>query len=122
MGWIWNQVKSGSKVKFVIWEDWQGRQIDVPEPDSLVYYNPKGGTYYHRSTFCYSASRVTFQPLEYGMLEEEPYSRLKTCAYCTPPLRENEIHERNAQYAEGGDHDELMTSLREGYYEYLRQN
>lgn len=121
MGWIWSQLKSGSKVKFVIWEDWQGRQIPVPAADTPLYYNPNKGQYYHRSSFCYSAKQVTFQPFEYGQLEEEPFAKLKACPFCTPVRREGEIAEINERYAAGGDHDELLTSLREGYYEYLNQ-
>ena len=122
MGWIWNQLKSGSKVKFVIWEDWQGRQVSYPDPSLQLYYNPKGGQYYHSSSFCYSASGVTFQPFSYIQLEEEPFSKLKFCPYCVPALRQGEIDEINAAHALGGDHDPLLTSLREGYYEYRKQN
>ena len=122
MSWIWNQVKSGSKVKFVIWEDWQGRQIAVPDADTPLYYNPNKGSYYHRSSFCYSAKAITFQPFTYGELDQEPFSKLKQCPFCGPPLREAEIQAVNERYAEGGDHDELLTSLQAGYYEYLQQN
>ncbi|MBQ8073400.1 MAG: L,D-transpeptidase family protein [Clostridia bacterium] len=122
MSWIWNQVKSGSKVKFVIWEDWQGRQIAVPDADTPLYYNPNKGNYYHRSSFCYSAKAITFQPFTYGELDQEPFSKLKQCPFCGPPLREAEIQAVNERYAEGGDHDELLTSLQAGYYEYLQQN
>ena len=122
MAWLWGQLKSGSKVKFVIWEDWQGRQIPIPAADTPLYYNPNKGQYYHRSSFCYMAKSVTFQPFEYGQLEEEPFSGLKRCNYCAPPQRVAEIEEINAKYAPGGDHDELLTSLRQGYYDYLREN
>ena len=121
MKWIWNQVKSGSKVKFVIWEDWQGRQIDSPDADTPLYYNPGKGQYYHRSSFCYCAKNITFQPFAYGQLEEEPFSKLKACPFCVPPMREEEIRKINETYAAGGDHDELLTSLQAGYYEYLQQ-
>ena len=122
MAWIWSQLKSGSKVKFVIWEDWQGRQIDTPSADTALYYNPNKGQYYHRSSFCYSAKSVTFQPFTYGELDQEPFAKLKACPYCVPPLRESEIDAINETYAAGGDHDELLTSLRAGYYEYLQEN
>ena len=121
MSWIWNQVKSGSRVKFVIWEDWQGRQLDIPDADTPLYYNPNKGRYYHSSTFCYSAKSVTFTPFTYGELEEKPFSGLKACEYCAPPMREAEIRERNETYAAGGDHDELLTSLQQGYFDYLEQ-
>ena len=122
MGWIWSQLKSGSKVKFVIWEDWQGRQIPVPDAGTTLYYNPNKGQYYHRSPTCSSAKKVTFQPFTYGELDSEPFSKLKPCDYCVPPMRESDIQAVNEVYAEGGDHNELLTSLQAGYYEYLRDN
>lgn len=122
MAWIWGQLKSGSRVKFVIWEDWQGRQIETPAPDTVLYYNPNKGQLYHRSSFCYSAKKITFQPFSYGELEEAPFSKLEACPYCAPPRRAGEIAEINARYAFGGDHDELLTSLRQGYYDYLKEN
>ena len=122
MYWIWSQLKSNSKVKFVIWEDWQGRQIPVPDADTALYYNPNKGRYYHRSSFCYSAPKVTFQPFSYGELEEAPFSKLIACPYCAPPSREKEIQAVNETYAPGGDHNELLTGLQEGYFEYLSNN
>ena len=122
MSWIWKQLKNGSKVKFVIWEDWQGRQMDFPADDMPLYYNPDRGQYYHRSSFCYSAKAITFQPFSYGQLEEEPFSKLTACPFCAPPARRADIQAVNDKYAAGGDHDELLTRLREGYYEYLRGN
>ena len=122
MSWLYNKLKSGSKVKFVIWEDWQGRQIPVPSSDTQLYYNPDKGSYYHRSSFCYCASKITFQPFSYGQLEEEPFSKLQACPYCVPPMRVGDIQAVNEKYAPGGDHDELLTSLREGYYKYLQEN
>ena len=122
MAWIWNQLKSGSRVKFVIWEDWQGRQISVPPADTPLFYNPNKGQYYHRSSFCYSAKSITFQPFTYGELDQAPFSKLKACPYCVPPQRESEIDDINARYAAGGDHDELLTSLQAEYYEYLENN
>lgn len=119
MAWIWSQLKSGSRVKFVIWEDWQGRQIPTPSADTVLYYNPNGGDYYHRAENCYMAKKVTFSPFLYSQLEEEPFAKLKFCPYCGPALRESDIAEINAQYAEGLDHDENLTRLRQEYYEYL---
>jgi hypothetical protein len=88
----------------------------------VLYYNPNKGQYYHRSDFCYSARKVTFQPFTYGQLEEEPFAGLEPCPYCVPPIRESAIAAINEAYAFGGDHDELLTSLRAGYYEYLEEN
>jgi hypothetical protein len=43
------------------------------------------------------------------------------CPYCTPVRRKAEIMEINAVYAPGGDHEELLNSLRKDYYDYLAQ-
>lgn len=121
MAWIYSRVKSGSHVKIVIWEDWQGRQIPDPDPETVLYYNPDKGSYYHRSESCYCAPSVTFTSFPYSLLEEEPFSGLQACPWCVPPRRPEEIAEINALYAEGGDHDELLTKLREDYYAYLEE-
>ena len=121
MSWIYSRIKSGSKIKIVIWEDWQGRQLPEPDPDTVLYYNPDKGNYYHRSAQCYCAPSLTFTPFRYAQLEEEPFSRLEACPWCVPPRRLSDIAEINALYAEGGDHDELLTQLRSDYYEYLEQ-
>ena len=110
MKWIWDNRQD--EIKIIIWEDWQGRQIPIPEDDTVLYYNPNGGSLYHTSSFCYSAPKVTFEPFTYGQLEEEPFSKLKRCGYCTPPLRVGEIEEINAVYAPGGDHDPILTEAR----------
>lgn len=110
MRWIWDNRKD--EIKILIWEDWQGRQIPIPEDDTVLYYNPNGGSLYHTSSFCYSAPKVTFEPFTYGQLEEEPFSKLTRCGYCTPPLRVSEIEEINAAYAPGGDHDPILTEAR----------
>ena len=38
------------------------------------------------------------------------------------PPSEADILAINEAYAPGGDHDELLTSLRTGYYQYLEEN
>ena len=126
MAWIYKRVRDldlCGRVKIVIWEDWQGRQLPVPDPDTAVYYNDNGkGQYYHRGEKCNSASSVTFSPFRYSQLDEEPFSRLKACPWCNPVRRESEIEEINQRYAPGGDHDELLTELRQEYYEYLEKD
>ena len=110
MSWIWNNRKD--EIKIMIWEDWQGRQIPYPSSETVLYYNPKGGSLYHSADKCYSASKITFQPFTYGELEEGSFAKLKRCTYCTPPLRMAEIDEINALYAPGGDHDPILTEAR----------
>ena len=114
MQWLWDNRKKNTKL--VIWEDWQGRQITVPEDDFLLYYNPSGGTYYHSQETCYSAkSGMTFTPFTYGELETGDFAKLKRCPYCAPVLREAQILEINETYAPGGDHDPVLTAAREKY-------
>ena len=121
MAWIYGRIKSGSKVKLVIWEDWQGRQLPIPDPDTPLYFNPEGGSYYHRTESCYMAKKVTFVPFKYSQLEEGVFAKLKFCPYCAPAMRLKEIEEVNEFYAAGGDHDENLTRLRQDYYDYLAQ-
>ena len=121
MAWLWSQLKSGSRVKFVIWEDWQGRRIPPVDPNTVLYYNPDGGDYYHRAETCYMAKKRTFQPFLYSQLEEGEFAKLKFCPYCAPAMRAADIEAVNSRYAPGGDHDENMTMLRQDYFDYLRQ-
>ncbi len=113
MGWLWNNYKQNTKL--VVWEDWQGRRIEIPSDDTLLYYNPKGGQYYHSAEHCNSVNRpsIVFESFSYSQLDEEPYASLKRCEYCTPVLRRAEIEEINQVYASGGDHDPILTEARE---------
>ena len=110
MAWIWNHYRKNTKI--LIWEDWQGRQIPMPSEEMNVYYNPKGGQYYHSQDRCSSAKNRVFEPLAYGSLIEEPYSKLKTCEYCAAPPRPEVIEAINELYSPGGDHDPVMTEAR----------
>ena len=100
MGWIYGRIKSKSKVKIVIWEDWQGRQLPIPSDDTVLYYNPNKGANYHSSPYCRMV-REKFLPLTeftYGELDEKPFSKLTPCPGCAPmPRREkiDEINEKN---------------------------
>ena len=126
MAWIYNKLYKNrslvGKVKIVIWEDWQGRQLPIPSDDTVLYYNPNKGEYYHRLDHCKNGAGITFSPFTYGELEEGSFAKLKTCPYCTPARRRAEIEEINATYAAGGDHEELLNSLRKDYYEYLAKD
>ena len=112
MAWIWANHKKNTRI--IIWEDWQGRQIQIPPDDLQLYYNPKGGTYYHRADHCNRVARagVTFQSFSYGELDMPPYSKLAWCEYCVPALRKAEIGSINALYETGGDHDPILTEAR----------
>ena len=100
MRWIWNNLRDKMSTRMVIWEDWSGRQIAIPEADTPLYYNPKGGRDYHDSPTCYGVADK-YEPLTaftYGELEDEAYCKLKVCTYCNPPLRQAVIAEKNAIY------------------------
>jgi len=114
MGWIWAALNKNSKTRLLIWEDWQGRQIEIPPDDFQLYYNPNKGQYYHSKETCDSTrTGITFKPFSYGQLEEKRFARLKRCEYCAPTLRRAEIEEINRIYAFGGDHDPVLTQARE---------
>ena len=110
MLWIWKNKKPN--MKLVIWEDWQGRQIPYPSDDTVVYYNPDGGESYHSSETCYSSKNTVFSPITYGEINQEAYSHLTRCTYCTPPMSKAEIDEINLLHAPGGDHDPILTEAR----------
>ena len=125
MAWIYNYIKKNNlvgKVKIVIWEDWQGRQIPVPDPDTLLYYNPNGGQYYHSQDHCKNGKGITFTAFPYSQLDEGSFAKLQRCEYCTPYLREAEISAINAIYAPGGDHEADMNEARKEYYDYLAKD
>jgi len=115
MSWIWNNRIRNTKL--LIWEDWQGRQMEIPADDFPLYYNPDGGEYYHSSSFCYMAPKRTFEPFTYGQLEDEGFAKLKRCTYCAPVFRRADIEERNAEYAPGGDHNAVLTDQQQKQYE-----
>ena len=122
MAWIYRQISQKSlvgKVKIVIWEDWQGRQLSVPSDDTVLYYNPNKGQYYHRLDHCKNGAGITFTPFLYSDLDEGGFAKLIACPYCVPVRRKAEIEAVNETYAPGGDHEELLNSLRKDYYEYL---
>ncbi len=114
MGWIWNRLKNNSQTRLMIWEDWQGRQIDIPSDETLLYYNPGRGEYYHAKETCLSTrAGLKLKSFAYGRLEEKPFSRLKRCEHCAPALRRAEIEAINAKYAFGGDHDPILSEARQ---------
>ena len=114
MGWIWNRLKNNSQTRLMIWEDWQGRQIDIPSDETLLYYNPGRGEYYHaKATRLSTRAGLKLKSFAYGRLEEKPFSRLKRCEHCAPALRRAEIEAINAKYAFGGDHDPILSEARQ---------
>ena len=94
--------KDKNCVKLVIWEDYEGRQVVIPDDDTPLYYNPNGGSMYHSVADCPSVKKK-FLPLKaftYGELDGEPYSRLTACPYCQPSPRRAVLEELNRQHLE----------------------
>ena len=55
------------------------------ESESVVYYNPDGGQYYHAKPECETMSSEYYslmQPISEDKLASEPYSALKRCVHC----------------------------------------
>ena len=114
MEWIWDHRADVGRI--VIWEDWQGRQIEYPADDTVLYYNANGGSYYHAAEKCESAKdSITFTPFTYAELDTGVYANLEFCPYCVPAERKAEIDEVNQLHALGGDHDPILTEARQKY-------
>ena len=89
-------------VKLVIWEDYQDRQVVIPDDDTPLYYNPNGGSMYHSVANCPSVKKK-FLPLTaftFGELDEAPYSKLTACPYCQPTPRRADLEEINRVHLE----------------------
>lgn len=97
--------------KILIWEDWQGRQIEVPADDEIFWIHPSKAEYYHCSDHCPMLGSKPPQEITYGELSAED-SKLKACPACGPVPKKSELLEINALYAEGGDHDPVLTEAR----------
>ena len=125
MKWIWDEVSGDvvGRVKMVIWEDWQGRQLPYPADDTLLYYNPNKGQYYHSGETCPYSTRngIVFASFPYSQLDDSGFAKLDPCPYCSPVRRKAEIEEINRLYAPGGDHEAFLNSLRQDYYNYLER-
>ncbi len=105
MRWLWNALKGQMGTRIVIWEDWQGRQLSIPDNKLILYYNPDGGENYHCAAKCYGV-RDEYLPLTqftYGELDNKPFSDLGVCPYCNPPLRVTEIKRINEAYTTNGE-------------------
>ncbi len=97
--------------KILIWEDWQGRQIEVPADDAVFWQKPNKADYYHCSDHCPMLNSKTPLEISYGELSAED-SKLKACPACGPVPKKSELLEINALYAAGGDHDPVLTEAR----------
>ena len=110
MKWLWNNYSKNTRI--LIWEDWQGRQIPVPGSQTVLYCVKKRTGNYHTTDRCSSIRGKRIEELTYGQLEEDAYRKLKPCPLCAAPSRAETIRTINETYAEGGDHDPVMTEAR----------
>ena len=99
MLWLWKNLKVSAQngVRIVIWEDFEGRQIEIPSDDIVLYYNEDGGEYYHCAEECKEVSK-RFLPMKsftYGELENSAYAKLSPCPRCQPVRRRSVIQEIN---------------------------
>ena len=109
--WIWNNYKKNTKI--IIWEDWQGRQVPIPKADTVLYCVKKKNGNYHTTDRCTQIKgKKSVVTLTYGELDEEENRKMKPCPLCNAPAREESIRELNEMYAEGGDHDPVLTEAR----------
>lgn len=98
--WIWDNRVMNAKIW--IWEDFAGRQIDMPSDDHVIYYNPDGGKSYHKFADKCFGVRDRYLPMTaitYGELGDSSYEKLTPCTYCNPPMRPEDIEAKNAEYA-----------------------
>ena len=108
--WLWNNYSKNTKI--IIWEDWQGRQIPIPDGQTELFCLKKKTGYYHTSENCSIIKGKRLMSLTYGDLDSDEYRKLKPCPACAAPARADKIREINEVYAEGGDHDPVMTEAR----------
>ena len=108
--WLWtNYIKN---TRILIWEDWQGRQLSVPDSATSLYCVKKRTGNYHTTDRCNAIRGKRVEELTYGQLDGDEYKKLKPCPLCAAPPRIETILAINETYAEGGDHDPVMTEAR----------
>ena len=118
MEWVFNRYRENTKI--LIWEDWQGRQIPVPEDDAVFWCHPTKKEYYHCSDHCPMMNSKKPQQISYGELSAEG-SKLKACPACGPVPKKDALLEINAAYAAGGDHDPVLTEARKDCPKKLKE-
>ena len=108
--WLWTNYKKNTRI--LIWEDWQGRQLSVPDSATPLYCVKKRTGNYHTTDRCNAIRGKRVEELTYGQLDGDEYKKLKPCPLCAAPPRVETILAINETYAEGGDHDPIMTEAR----------
>ena len=102
MKWIWDHIPI--RTKLLIWDD-DNRPDPFMEypvsPDTVLYYNPTGGKYYHADKNCYSINS-RYLPLKgsltYAQLDDPEFAYLTPCKHCHPPeMRMSEVDAANEE-------------------------
>lgn len=94
--WLWDNLHRTPYTKVIIWDDLD-RELDYPNDELKLYYNPNGGENYHSQETCVLV-KDKYEPMtafNYGQLDEKPYSKLNPCPGCAPMPRKNKIDELN---------------------------
>lgn len=117
--WLWNNYQKNTRI--LIWEDWQGRQVPLPDNGTVLYRLKKKTGTYHTTDQCSAILGKKTETLTYGQLEEEANRKLKPCPLCAAPERLDVILTFNLRYAEGGDHDPVMTEARKNCPRKLKE-
>ena len=94
--WLWDNLHRKPYTKVIIWDEID-RELGYPDDDLLLYYNPKGGKWYHSQDHCTNV-KDKYEPMtafRYDQLDEKPYSKLTRCPACAPQLRKSEIDTLN---------------------------
>ena len=108
--WLWTNYTKNTRI--LIWEDWQGRQLSLPDSATPLYCVKKRTGNYHTTDQCNAIRGKRVEELTYGQLDGDEYKKLKPCPLCAAPPRSETILAINETYAEGGDHDPVMTEAR----------
>ena len=92
--WLWNNLKKNTKI--IIWDD-AGRKMPYPDDDTLLYYNPEGGQYYHADANCSSVKKkyLPTKEFKYSELDSGISAKLQPCPSCTPVKRKSIIDKEN---------------------------
>ena len=72
----------------------------------------KNGNYHTTDQCSQIKGKRAVVTLTYGELDAEENKKLKPCPLCNAPARKEEIKAVNEIYAEGGDHDPVLTEAR----------
>ena len=95
--------------------------MPLPDNGTVLYRLKKKTGTYHTTNQCSAILGKKTETLTYGQLEEEANRKLKPCPLCAAPERLDVILTFNLRYAEGGDHDPVMTEARKNCPRKLKE-